>query len=307
MSWFDRAVVAALPLVPRPLVRHFSRPYIAGTSIGDALTTVRRLNAERMMATIDVLGEHIHRIEEADGPREAYLRLLEELRTAEVDANISVKLSQLGLKLDREVCYRNLRQLVLRARAQDCFVRIDMEDSSCTDDTLGIYRRLRAEGLENVGVVLQAMLRRSLDDARELARVKASVRVCKGIYVEPWRLAYQDRELVRRSFVELLDRLIGGGSYVAVATHDERLTFEAMRVAERHGLSPAQFEFQMLLGVREELRRAIVDAGYRLRVYVPFGENWYAYSVRRMRENPQVAGHVARAVLRGFGRGATVS
>lgn len=301
MSWFDRIVVGVLPMVPRPIVRHFSRPYIAGTSLDDAVHTVRDLNRARMRATLDVLGEHIQHIEDAEGPRDAYLRVLAELDRSGIDSNISVKLTQLGLKLDREVCYRNLRNLVTRAADQECFVRIDMEDSSCTDETLALYHRLRAEGFTNIGVVLQAMLRRTLEDARRLVRERTPVRLCKGIYVEPRRLAYLDRELVRRSYVETLDVLLGGGSYVGIATHDERLVFEALRLIDRHGLSKDHYEFQMLLGVEAELRQILVDAGHPLRVYVPFGEHWYAYSLRRMRENPEVAGHVARSVLRELG------
>lgn len=302
MSLFDRAVVLALPAVPKPLVRHFSQPYIAGSRLDEAIATVRRLNSAGMMATLDILGEHIHRIEEASGPRDSYLALIDEIHRTGVDSNVSVKLTQLGLKLDPEACYRNIRTMVMRAKTHGSFVRIDMEDTSCTDDTLGIYRRLRAEGLDNVGVVLQAMLRRTLRDASELGREGANVRLCKGIYVEPRRHAYQDRELVRRSYVASLERLFAAGSYVGIATHDELLVFEALRLVEKLGLKAGQYEFQMLLGVEEELRRILVDAGHRLRVYVPFGEHWYAYSVRRMRENPRVAGHVARSILGRIGR-----
>lgn len=302
MSLFDRAVVLALPAVPRPLVRHFSQPYIAGSRLEQAISVARDLNRRGMMATLDILGEHIHRTDEAEGPRDAYLALLDEIDRSKVDSNVSVKLTQLGLQLDPEACYRNIRSLVSRARAIGSFVRIDMEDSSCTDATLGIYRRLRAEGFENTGVVLQAMLRRTLRDASEAGRDKVNVRLCKGIYVEPRHLAYQDRELVRRSYVASLERLLAAGSYVGIATHDELLVFEALRLIEKLGLDRSRYEFQMLLGVEEELRQILVDAGHRLRVYVPFGEHWYAYSVRRMRENPKVAGHIARSILGRMGR-----
>jgi proline dehydrogenase len=297
MSLFDRFVVAALPLVPRRLVGHFSRPYLAGAQVSDAVELVRALNAGRMSATLDLLGEHIHRLEDADGPRDAYVQMLEEIKREGLDANVSIKLTQVGLKLDALACYRNLRVVVVRAANLGIFVRLDMEDSSCTDDTLDIYRRLRAEGFTNTGVVLQAMLRRTARDADELATSNARVRLCKGIYVEPRRVAWQDRETVRRNYAFVLERLLRAGCHVGIATHDERLVWEGVRLVRELGLDRDRYEFQMLLGVAEELRGILVAEGHPLRVYVPFGEQWYSYSVRRLRENPRVAGAVARAVL----------
>jgi proline dehydrogenase len=297
VSLFDRAVVGLLPLIPKPVVGYFSRRYIAGTRLEQALEVIRGLNARGMMATLDVLGEHITRLEQAEAPRDAYLRALEEIRRSGVDSNVSIKLSQLGLAIDPEACYRNLRRILERAREAGNFVRIDMEDSSLTDATLAVYRRLRAEGFENTGVVLQAMLRRTVDDAEELGKGRTNVRLCKGIYVEPRRIAYRDRELVNRNYALALERLFQAGSYVGIATHDERLVWEALRLIRAFGLRREQYEFQMLLGVEEELRRILVEGGHRLRVYVPFGEQWYAYSVRRLRENPRIAGYVAKSVL----------
>jgi len=297
MSLFDRLVVAALPIVPRPLVGRFSRRYIAGARLEDAVATVRALNAQGMLATLDVLGEHINRIEEAQAPRDAYLRVLDAIQQEKIDSNVSIKLTQLGLKLDPRVCAAHLRAVVARAAESGNFVRIDMEDSSCTDDTLRIYRELQSEGLTNTGVVLQAMLRRTPADAERLAKERAGVRLCKGIYVEPRPLAWNDREIVRRNYAWALERLLDGGCYVGIATHDEMLVWEALRLIARLGLPREAYEFQMLLGVEEELRRILVADGHRLRVYVPFGESWYAYSTRRLRENPRLAGTVARAVL----------
>ena len=296
MSVFDRAVVGLLPLVPKPLVRRFSRPYIAGTHLDDAIETIRGLNSAGMMGSLDVLGEHIATLADAGGPREAYRSVLDEIARTQVHSNISIKLTQLGLHLDEAACYRGIRDIVAHAQSKGNFVRIDMEDSSLTSVTLSIYRRLRAEGFENVGCVIQAMLRRSLDDVRSLLPLRPNIRVCKGIYVEPWEIAYKDGHLVNRSFVELVRLLIEGGAYPAIATHDERVLFDSLRLVERAGLGRDQYELQMLLGVREDLR-GLVAGSHRLRVYVPFGEHWYAYSVRRMRENPRVAGLVARAVL----------
>jgi proline dehydrogenase len=278
------------------LVRRFSRPYIAGTHLDDAIETIRTLNAGGMLASLDVLGEHIGTLADADVPRDVYRAALDEIARTQVSSNISVKLTQLGLHLDTEACYRNIRGIVEHARAKGNFVRIDMEDSSCTTATLEIYRRLRADGFDNVGCVIQAMLRRSIDDVRALLPLRPNIRICKGIYVEPWTLAYRDGYLVNRSFVELVRLLIEGGGYPAIATHDERVVFETLRLVENAGLGRDRYELQMLLGVREDLRR-LVAGPHRLRVYVPFGESWYAYSIRRMRENPRVAGLVARAAL----------
>lgn len=296
MSLFDRAVVALLPVVPRSLVRKFSEPYIAGAHLDEAIARIRVLNSKDMMATLDVLGEHIEDPKLADRTREIYLSVLEEIDRSGVDSNISVKLTQLGLHFDPEFCYRHMREIVGRAKELGMTVRIDMEDSTLTTATLDIYRRLRTE-FDNVGMVLQAMLRRTLQDLRELEDLHPSVRICKGIYVEPWKVAYQDAGVINRNFCEAVDAVIAAGGYPAIATHDERLVYEAARIVDRRGLSRDQYEFQMLLGVREELREVILAAGHRLRVYVPYGEQWYAYSVRRMRENPRIAGLIARSVL----------
>jgi proline dehydrogenase len=296
-SLLDRVVVGVLPAVPKPVVRHFSKPYIAGAKIGDAIRVVRDLNAAGALATLDILGENISREEEADNAMAGYLNLLDTVEREKIDSNVSIKLSQLGMKLDIENCYRRIEKVLVHAReAGDRFIRLDMEDSTCTDDTLEIYRRLR-EGHAKVGVVIQAMLRRSMADIERLAATKANVRLCKGIYVEPRDVAWQDRDTIRRSFTNLLDVLLAGGSYVGIATHDETLVFEALRLLRRHRVNRDQYEFQMLLGVDEELRRIILRSGHKLRVYVPFGEQWYAYSVRRLKENPKLAGTMAKVAF----------
>jgi proline dehydrogenase len=207
-----------------------------------------------------------------------------------------VKLTQLGLKAAPEFCFQNLRAIVARAAQVGNFVRIDMEDSSCTDSTLELFVRLRSE-FGNVGVVLQAMLRRTRRDAERLSRLRSNIRLCKGIYLEPRRIAFQDRELIRRNFLLVLERLLDQECFVGVATHDELLIWDALRLKEQLGLPAESLEFQMLLGVEEELRSILIREGHPLRVYVPFGRQWYAYSVRRLRENPRIAGMVARSVL----------
>jgi proline dehydrogenase len=290
---FDRAIVRLLPAVPRPIVQKLSERYIAGPELKDARETVRRLNAEGKMATIDVLGEEITTEEEAAAIVRAYQDVFADLERCGLDSNVSVKLTGLGLKLGYDLCRENLRVVVEDAASRGNFVRIDMEDSSTTDDTLRLYRELREAGHDNVGVVLQATLRRTLADIRALADLKPSVRLCKGIYLEPPELAYQDYEAVRASFVRALEALLDVGSYVGIATHDAWLLEQGRRLAAEHELSRDEYEFQMLLGVREELGDELVREGYRLRIYVPFGRHWYAYSLRRLQENPKLAGYIA--------------
>ena len=281
----DRAIARLLPAVPKPVVRVFSSRYIAGATLADAIRVVRELNAAGMKATVDVLGEEIARAEEARAIAGSYRDVFAEIEREGLDSNVSVKLTALGLKLSYDLCKENVREVLAQGR----FVRIDMEDATTTDDTLRLYRDLREEGHDNVGIVLQAYLRRTLGDVRALAGLKPNVRLCKGIYVEPPSIAYADPESVRASYVQCLDALLESGADVAAATHDERL----IGVALDRGVS----EFQMLLGVRPERARALVAAGHSVRVYVPFGEYWYGYSIRRLQENPAMAGTIARATL----------
>ena len=281
----DRALVRVLPAVPRPVVQLFSSRYIAGSTLEDAVGVVRRLNGEGMAATIDVLGEEITHADEARAIARAYRDVFDEIEREKLDSNVSVKLTALGLKLSYELCKENLLDVLAQGR----FVRIDMEDSTTTDATLRLYRELREAGHDNVGVVLQAYLRRTLDDVRALAELKPNVRLCKGIYVEPPSLAYTDAAAVRTSFLQCLDALLESGARVAAATHDEALIREALRRNVP--------EFQMLLGVREERARELVSDGHKVRIYVPFGEQWYAYSLRRLQENPAMATTIARATI----------
>jgi proline dehydrogenase len=295
LSLFDSAIARLLPAVPRPVVRRLAARYIAGPRLEDAVGVVQRVNAEGKLATIDVLGEEIRNPEAAAAIVRAYEDVFSEIERRRLDANVSVKLTGLGLELGYDLCRANLERVVAHAAARDNFVRIDMEDSSTTDDTLALYRELREAGYDNLGVVLQASLRRTLHDVEELAGLRPSVRICKGIYLEPPDLQFRDYEQVRASFVQAMDALFDAGCYVAVATHDEWLVEQALeRVAS---LPRDAYEFQMLLGVREELGDRLVAEGHRLRIYVPFGEQWYRYSLRRLQENPAVAGAIARDTL----------
>jgi len=300
LTLLDRTIVRLLPAVPKPVVQKLSERYIAGPELKDARETVRRLNAQGKLATVDVLGEEITNEEEAAAIVRAYLDVFADIERCNLDANVSVKLTGLGLKLGYEICRANLAAVVADADSRGNFVRIDMEDSSTTDDTLRLYRGLRRDGHDNVGVVLQATLRRTLSDIGDLAELRPSVRLCKGIYIEPPEIAYRDFGAVRANYVRSLSALLEAGCYVGIATHDEWLVAEGKRLVAEHDLGPEQYEFQMLLGVRPELGNRLVREGHRLRVYVPFGRHWYAYSMRRLQENPKIAGYIAADTLGRF-------
>jgi proline dehydrogenase len=288
LAFYDRAIVRLLPAVPRPVVKRLSERYIAGEELEDASRVVAQLNAAGKSATVDVLGEEIVDRTEAEAITQAYLDALAEIERAGLDSNVSIKPTGLGLKLDLGLCRANLERVVRAAAERGNFVRIDMEDASTTDDTLAIYRELRADGLDNVGVVLQASLKRSLEDVRALADLRPNVRVCKGIYVEDEEIQFRDFDAVRVNFVLVLEELLDAGCYVGIATHDEWLIAEGRRLA---GGRP--HEFQMLLGVRTQLGDELVRIGRKLRIYVPYGRHWYQYSLRRLQENPKIAGYVA--------------
>ena len=286
-----------LPAVPKPVVRRVSSRYIAGEELSDAVRVVRQLNSEGKLATIDVLGEEIANADEARAIAGAYRESLDAFERERLDSNVSVKLTALGLKLDYELCRENLQAVVAHAGEVGNFVRIDMEDSSTTGDALRLYRELRAAGHENVGIVLQARLKRTLADVAALAELRPNVRLCKGIYLEPAEIAFREFEAIRVSFVQALNALWDAGCYVGVATHDEWLQDEAKNGVAARGLGREEYEFQMLLGVRPALGDELVREGRRLRIYTPFGRQWYAYSLRRLQENPKIAGYIAADTL----------
>lgn len=294
MNALDRVVTAVLPAVPRPIVRWVARPYIAGETLADGVRVVRELNQEGYLGALAVLGEFVERAEEVEAAAGEVDELIAAVAREKLDAYVHVKLSHFGLKIDLALCIATLRRLLAAAKARGVFVRIDMEDSSCTDATLEMFDVVRRE-FDNVGIVIQARLKRSIDDARKLAQVRANVRVCKGIYIEPPSIADQDPDVIRANYMRLVEDLLGAGCYVAIATHDDRLVLESMALVGRMKLDRSRYEFQMLLGVRPPLRRTVRDAGHRLRVAVPYGPQWYAYSLRRFRENPAMAGHVMKA------------
>jgi len=297
MSAFNRLLVTGLPAVPKPIVGRVASRYVAGEELADAVRVIRDLNQQGAMATVDVLGEEVSERGKATAAVEEYLRAFEAIDREKLDCNVSIKLTMLGLKIDEGFCRDNVARIVEAAKGIGNFVRIDMEDHTTTDATIRIFRELFAlHG--NVGIVLQAYMRRTLRDIEELPP-GARVRLCKGIYVEPRRVAWKGHETVRHNYVQALDKLLSQGVYVGIATHDEYLTCAASALIDKHGLTRDRYEFQMLLGVDEELRRILVESGHRLRVYVPYGRDWYAYSIRRLRENPEVARHVLKAMMSG--------
>jgi proline dehydrogenase len=271
--------------------------YIAGEELDDAVRIVRAINSKRMMGTMDVLGENVSTREESLAALRGCEAVLHSINKNHLDANLSIKLTQLGLKIDEEFCYSNVKRLLEIASGYNSFVRIDMEDSSTTSATLKLCERLRSEGLENVGVVIQANMRRSEADVRRLVSMKTNIRLCKGAYIEPEAVAFQDKEEIRLNFLKLLKMLLDGRCYVGIATHDDFLIGTACQAIQEMNLPKSAYEFQMLHGVKSKLRDKIVADGHRLRVYVPFGQHWYAYSIRRFKENPQIAWHVFQAIF----------
>lgn len=291
-----RLMVRLLPLLPRFLVWRVARRYVAGTTVADALTAVRALRDADADTTLALLGEHVVTARAAEQARDDYLDLLHVLATSGLATHLSVKPSLLGLGVDEGLAAEHLEAVVRQAAAQDVFVRLDMEDHRATDATLRLYQGLHARH-GNVGVVLQAYLRRTLADIAALP-AGANVRLCKGIYVEPRRVAWTDRETVRTAYVAALAALLDRGASVGIATHDEHLVQQALALVRARAVPRDRYELQMLLGVDPELRAILLDEGHRLRVYVPYGPEWYAYSLRRLRENPRIAGYVMSALLR---------
>jgi len=297
MSFFDILVKHGMPWVPKPIVSRVASRYVAGENIDDAVRTLREMNGEGAMGTVDVLGEEVQERSKTERAVSQYLDLLDRIDAEGLDANISIKPTMLGLKIDEYLCTDNVNTIVGRAAELGSFVRIDMEDHTCTDATLRLYRRIHDAHSLAVGVVLQSYLHRTTADVADLLPLNPNIRMCKGIYREPRAIAWEDFETVRANFIYNVEKLLSAGAYVGIATHDPHLVWAGMAVVDRLKLSRDRYEFQMLLGVDPELRSIILSAGHRLRVYVPYGRDWYPYSMRRLRENPTIAHHVVRAML----------
>ena len=302
MSIINIAIANMLPFVPKPVVGFFAKRYIAGDKLEDAIRVISELNNEGFMCTINILGENIKKIESAVNYLQRYKEILNELTEKKLDSNISIKMTQMGMGLDDKVCLKQMDEIIQLSKKENNFVRIDMEESIYTSKTLEIHSKL-AKKHNNVGIVIQAYLRRSESDVSELIKIEAGVRLCKGIYVEPREIAFKDRENIRQNYTRLLKMLLKGGRYVGIATHDERLVYEAYNIINEMGLGKEEYEFQMIYGVNKEMGKKILADGHRLRIYVPYGEEWHAYSIRRLKENPDIAGHIIKNILSFNNRG----
>ncbi len=296
MNLLNNLIVGTLPFVPKQIVAKIASRYIAGATFPDAVKTVQQLNSIHAMATVDVLGEDIFTKDQATQSRNASIAVLNGIAENRIDSNLSIKLTSLGLKMDKQFCIDNTNAIIETARVHNNFVRVDMEDRTCTKATLEIYQTMRSQ-YERVGIVIQAYLHRSEKDIRTLAAEKANVRLCKGIYNEPPEDAIKDYKGIQDNYLKLLRILFESGCYVGVATHDDVLINGAKKMIVELGVPKERYEFQMLLGVRHETRNSLIAEGHRLRVYVPFGKDWYGYSVRRLKENPQMAGNVFKAIF----------
>lgn len=296
MHLLNKLVVASVPLVPRRLIRYFAGRYIAGETLPMAIDCVRALNSEGVCATMDVLGEDVTTRAEAVAARDQSVNVLHTIAKEGLDSNLSIKLTSLGLKIDKAFCVANVREILQVAAGHNNFVRIDMEDSTCTSETIDVFRTVHKE-FSNTGIVVQAYLFRTEADVRELAALGARFRLCKGIYKERAEIAFQGREEVQRNFINLLTIMIDAGCHVGIATHDTVLVDAAYDLLARKAVPRDKYEFQMLLGVRPELRKKLVHDGHKVRLYVPFGEHWYGYSTRRFKENPEIAGYVFKALF----------
>jgi len=293
-----RALAGIIPLLPRSIVWTVAKRYVAGSSLEDALRVTAELRGRNRLVTLDVLGEQFSSREQVMSMMAEYERALGKLQHDDPSATLSVMMTGFGLRLDPDLCWENLRRLAKDAADRAIGLTLNMEDSSTVDATLDVYRRLRAEGFDAVGIVLQSCLRRTLDDLAALAHLRPRVRIVKGIWHEPESVAFLDAEAIRRNYVATLARLIACGGYPEVATHDEWLIERSLGLLA--GLSPAQYEFQMLLGVTPKRGDTLIAGGHRLRVYVPYGRDWYAYSLRRLRENPEMAQYIARDTIAGL-------
>ena len=299
---FNRIITGMLPLMPKKLVWIFSRKYIAGETIEDAIRVCRSLQARGIKATIDLLGEFITELAQAEENKKAYLAIIERIEKEKLDANYSLKPTSFGLLIDPEVCYHNIREIVAKAAENGNFVRIDMEDSQCTDLEIQLFRRLLPEFPGHVGLVIQAYLRRTLQDLRNLTDLNSlehpvNIRLCKGIYIEPEAIAYKKYEEINQHYLEDLEFIFQQGFYPGIATHDQPLVDGACKLIEKYRVPKNRYEFQMLYGVTPELRASIVAKGHAMRVYVPFGKDWFGYSTRRLKENPKIASHIIKALF----------
>ncbi len=299
---FNKLIAAMLPFMPKKLVWIFSKRYIAGETIEGAIKASKNFNEKGIIVTLDILGEFIETLDEAKKNRDDYIELIDRAQKENIEGNYSVKPTMFGLLLDTEVCYQYIRDIVVKAASYNNFIRVDMEDSPCTTITIDLYRKLKAEFSKNCGLVVQSYMRRTLDDLKDLMdihtkEIPLNYRLCKGIYVEPVEVAYKKYEEVNQHFLEDLEFMFKNGVYAAIATHDIPLVEGAYKLIEKYNVPKDMYEFQMLYGVTPELRKSIIDGGHKMRIYVPFGEQWFGYSTRRLKENPKMAWLIIKALF----------
>lgn len=297
----SKLIAEIIPYFPKKFVYIFAKKYIAGPTLEDAVRVTLDLMKINGMSTIDVLGEFVEKREEAIHEAQTAQRVLETIKANNLKSYLSIKPTSVGLGIDFDFGYNNIYELVKYANDLGLRTRLDMENSPYVDATIDIYKKLRAAGLDNVGLVFQAYMKRSMDDIKSLVEYKPNVRLCKGIYNEAPSIAYKDKEEIRNNYKKLLRFMLDNEFYAGIATHDEPLIQDALEEIERRKLPKDKYEFQMLLGVREERRNELLQLGHNLRVYVPFGDDWFGYSTRRLKENPQMVSHITKSIF-GFGK-----
>ena len=302
MMFLNKIIAAILPLMPQQLVWIFSKRYIAGKTLDEAIKIAENLNKEGNVTTIDLLGEFITDISQAEKNRDEYLEIIDRVEKSNVVGNYSLKPTMFGLLIDKEKCYSYIRDIVVKAVEYNNFIRIDMEDSQCVDLEIELFRRLKKEFPKNVGLVLQAYLKRTMQDIKDMNDMHTddnpiNYRICKGIYVEPAEIAYKKYEEINDHFLKDLEYMFQQGIYPGIATHDEKLVNGAYDLIKKYNVPNDKFEFQMLYGVTPGLRKSILKKGYKMRIYTPYGEKWFAYSTRRLKENPKMAQEIIKALF----------
>jgi proline dehydrogenase len=299
---FNKLIAALLPFMPQRFVWIFSKRYVAGLNINEAIEVCKKLNAEGIKITLDILGEFIKTLDEAETNAKKYMEAIEITQQQGIDGNYSVKPTMFGLLLDKEMCYQYIRQIVAKAASYNNFIRIDMEDSPCTDMEIELFRKLHQEFPTNVGLVLQAYLKRTKTDIENMLDMNApeipvNYRLCKGIYIEPAAIAYKDHDEIIEHYLNALELMFQNKIYVGIATHDKKIIDSALELIKKYNVPKNKYEFQMLYGVTPELRQSIVDAEHTMRVYVPYGQQWFNYCTRRLKENPKMAGMIVKALF----------
>jgi proline dehydrogenase len=299
---FNKWIVKLLDFFPKDLVWLFSKRYIAGKELKDAVNVTLNLNKQKIKATMDILGEFQTRSEKVAYYKQEYMRLIEESVARGLDNSFSVKPTMFELLTHEEQCFQHIHDITAKAASLGRFVRIDMEDTQCTDKELALYRKLLEEFPGHVGIVLQAYLKRTMADLKDLTafdngRGLINVRICKGIYNEPAEMAFKNKNEINQNYLDDLDFMLRNNIFAAIATHDKKLIVGALAKINEYKIDKSRYEFQMLYGVTPELRRSIVEKGHTMRVYVPYGKDWYNYSTRRLRENPQMVSHIIKALV----------